>query len=69
MGERTSTYRKRDLRTAIQVAAETGLKIARIEIGKDGNIILITGDGSPAETVAIETTDFDKWKANNADPA
>lgn len=41
------TFRERDVKAALKVVRESHLEIARVEIDKDGKIIIITG--KPAE--------------------
>jgi hypothetical protein len=38
------TFRKRDLQTAIKATRIAGIEIGRIEIGKDGKIVIIASD-------------------------
>jgi len=43
MGHGRCTFKKRDVKTALDAARESGVDIARIEIDKDGKIIIIAG--------------------------
>jgi hypothetical protein len=64
MGKGICTYRKRDLRVALEAAVMSGIGVGRIEIGKDGTIAIIAGkpeDAGPG--------DLDKWVAKHADDA
>jgi hypothetical protein len=36
------TFSKRDLAVAVETAQKAGLDIARVEIGKDGKIVIVT---------------------------
>lgn len=55
------TFRQRDLDTALKVVLRRGIKVARIEVRKDG-IVIIPGEPAPApvdpdadpEVLAIE---------------
>ena len=44
------TFRQRDLNTALKVAQARGLKIARIEVGAGGIVIIPTNGEIPCET-------------------
>lgn len=43
MGHGPSTFKKRDVRTALEAVRESGVEIARIEIDKDGKIVIVAG--------------------------
>lgn len=47
-----------DVKRAVKGATTAGLSIARVEIGADGKIILVTGVPQPEPA-----TPFDAWKA------
>jgi len=54
-----------DVKRAVKGATTAGLSIARVEIGADGRIVLVTGAPS-----AEPATPFDAWKAKrDARPA
>ena len=42
------TFRQRDLTAAIKAAAKSGAAIARVEVKRDGTIVVIMGEPSPA---------------------
>ena len=42
------TFRQRDLTAAIKAAAKSGAAVARVEVRKDGTIVVIMGEPSPA---------------------
>ena len=50
MARGAPTFRKRDLTVAIQAVTAAGVDIARVEVHKEGRIVLVTakGDGSVA---------------------
>lgn len=37
------TFRQRDLRLAVETAKAAGLEIGRVEIDRDGKIVVVTG--------------------------
>jgi hypothetical protein len=41
MSRRPSTFRQRDVAAAIKAAKAAGCEVARIEVGKDGRIVVI----------------------------
>jgi hypothetical protein len=45
MSRRPSTFRQRDLTAAVKGARAAGCTVARVEVGKDGKIIVIVSDG------------------------
>ena len=48
MSRAPSTFKQRDLAAALRVAQAAGLKVARVEIGRDGRIVMVTGAGESA---------------------
>jgi hypothetical protein len=42
------TFRQRDLTAAIKAAAKSGAAVARVEVRRDGTIVVIMGEPSPA---------------------
>ena len=48
------TFRKNDVKRALQAAAEVGVKVKRFEVDKDGKISLVVDDG---ETKPNETSE------------
>jgi len=58
MGHGPCTFKKRDVKTALQAVRECGVEVARIEIAKDGKIVIITG--KPMESVgATQPSEWD----------
>src|SRR5664279_3550393 len=67
-GSMTSSVRKprcparffqSDVRRAVQGAMDAGITVARVEIGPDGKIVIVSGEGMAKET----TTPLEAWKA------
>ena len=42
------TFRQRDLTAALKAAAKSGAAVARVEVRRDGTIVVIMGEPSPA---------------------
>jgi hypothetical protein len=59
-GRGPSTFKQRDLTAALKSARDAGVSLARIEVGKDGRIILIPGE---------PTSEHDPDVANDWDDA
>jgi hypothetical protein len=61
----TSTFKKSDVTRAIKAALAAGVELMRVEVGKDGRIILFPG--KPLE--AMEVNEWDAVVKNGADQA
>lgn len=48
-GRRPSTFRQRDAASLIKAATSAGLKVARVEVDREGKIVIITADQAAAE--------------------
>jgi hypothetical protein len=63
MARERLTFRERDVSAAIRAVEKTGHKVARVEIGPDGRIIVElaspVGNGQP-------TTPLDEWLKKHA---
>jgi hypothetical protein len=57
------TVRQRDVAAAVKGAIAAGLAVARVEVHKDGRILIITG--KPPESEA-KVNALDAWMAKNA---
>jgi hypothetical protein len=63
MGQRgPRAFRQCDVERAIKAARAAGLEVARVEIHKDGKIVVIAG----RPTDALERNDLDKWLGEHA---
>ena len=54
------TFKETDLRRAIRTSQKAGLSIARVEIDRDGKIVVVVGEGKKSEDTA---TDLNRWLA------
>jgi hypothetical protein len=57
------TFRQRDLRLAVETARAAGLEIGRVEIGRDGKIIVVTGKPQANEDLDRELAEFEARNA------
>jgi hypothetical protein len=62
MSRRPTTFRQRDLTAAVKGVVAAGCAVARVEVSKDGKIIIIMSVGTGKETA----TDLDQWMARHA---
>jgi hypothetical protein len=58
MGHGPCTFKKRDVKTALQAVRESGVVVARIEIDKDGKIVIIAGRAVEGDRAA-EPSEWD----------
>ncbi len=63
MGQGPCTFKKRDVRAAVEAAREAGLEVTRIEVDKDGKIVIIAG--KPAENGQGEGNEWDEVYGEN----
>ena len=59
MARGNCTFRQRDMAAAIRAARAAGIEIAKVEVDKDGKIIIVAG--KPVETGDATTTN--EWDA------
>ena len=50
MARAPSTFRQQDVTRAIRAAIAAGVDIARIEVAKDGRIIIVTAEAEPQKS-------------------
>jgi hypothetical protein len=60
MARGETTFRQRDLKAALKAAEQSGAKVARVEVRRDGTIVVIMGEPSPA-TVPDNGIGTDEW--------
>lgn len=61
MSNRRQIFRQADIARALKAALGVGLRVARVEIGADGKIVIVSENATPAPVGPSD--DFDKWKA------
>jgi hypothetical protein len=57
MSKGQHTFKQGDVTKALKGAAGAGVSVKRIEIDRQGKIVIITGDGAPPETAVNEWDD------------
>ena len=63
MGHGPCTFKKRDVKTAVEAVRESGVEVARVEIGKDGKIVVVAGKPVSGEQTA---NDWDEVLTNDS---
>jgi hypothetical protein len=58
MGRRACSFRQTDLVRAIKAAKAAGVEVARIEIGRDGTLVMVMHSGATVEPVKGEIEDW-----------
>ena len=53
------TFRQQDVTRAIKAVIAAGIKVARVEIGKDGRIVVVSGQ--PTETAGADKALPNEW--------
>ena len=54
------TFKETDLRRAIRASQKAGLSIVRVEIDRDGKIVVVVGEGSGNSTIQEEANEWDR---------
>jgi hypothetical protein len=60
MARAPSIFKQQDITKAIKGATKAGVNIARIEIAKDGRIVIITGAEAAVQVEAGERNEWDQ---------
>jgi hypothetical protein len=58
------SVRKRDVCAAVKGAVAAGVEVARVEVDKEGRIVIIAGKPNEATPTAADA--LDAWMAKNA---
>jgi hypothetical protein len=62
MGHGRATFKETDLTRALRAARKAGADVERVEVGRDGRIVLVLKDG---EKVFTERNEWDEWRASS----
>jgi len=60
MSRAPATFRQSDVTKAIRAARKAGVENVRVEIAKDGRIVIVTGRAQPA----VQTTSTESWSSS-----
>jgi hypothetical protein len=60
MARAPSTFRQQDVTKAVKAVAAAGVHIARVEIDKTGNIVIITVDATGRPGEMTEANEWDR---------
>ena len=66
MGRARASFRQGDLARALRAARAAGAEVARVEIDRDGKLVLVMGPGSEPTT---KPNEWDAVKQNGKDQA
>jgi hypothetical protein len=72
MSRGPATFRQRDLTAAVKAMRAAGCEVVRVEIGKDGKIIVVTGTGAVKASEAADNFFDEKMKHDqngNSEPS
>jgi hypothetical protein len=58
MGHGRTTFKETDLTRALRAARKAGADVARVEVGRDGRIVLVLKNGA---MVITERNEWDEW--------
>lgn len=61
------SVRQRDVAAAVKGAVAAGVEVARVEVDKNGCIVIVAG--KPSEQSVSDVNALDAWMAKNARPA
>jgi hypothetical protein len=64
MSRAVASFKKRDIATAYKAVIDAGGEVSRIEVDRDGRIVIVIG--KPTEQAGSEATALDAWKAKHA---
>jgi len=62
MGHGPATFRETDLTRALRAARKAGADVERVEIGRDGRIVLVLKSG---DEVSPEGNEWDEWRTSS----
>ena len=62
MGHGRSTFKETDLTRALRAARKAGVDVERVEVGRDGRIVLVLKNG---DKVFTERNEWDEWHASS----
>jgi hypothetical protein len=63
MGHGPATFKETDLTRALRAARKAGADVGRVEIGRDGRIVLVLLKNG--DEVSPEGNEWDKWRTSS----
>jgi hypothetical protein len=72
MSRGPATFRQRDLTAAVKAMRAAGCEVARVEIGKNGTIVVVTGKGADEVSEVADNFFDEKMKHDqngNSEPS
>jgi hypothetical protein len=61
LARRACTFREIDVKRAIRAVQAAGIDVARVEIGRDGKIIVVAGNSAEGHVAQDNRTDGNEW--------
>jgi hypothetical protein len=65
MSRAPSTFRQRDVTAAFKAAKAAGVDVARVEVAKDGRIVIVVG--SPGDSTSGDSNPWDEVLTHASD--
>ena len=62
MGHGPATFKETDLARALRAARKAGVEVERVEVGRDGRIVLVLKNG---DEVSPESNEWDEWRTSS----
>jgi hypothetical protein len=66
MARGAATFKQRDVTAAIKAALAAGVEVARVEVGPDGKIVVVTGKATEQEPVNELDQELAEFEARHA---
>ncbi|MFZ2080147.1 MAG: hypothetical protein WAV38_26570 [Xanthobacteraceae bacterium] len=64
MSRRPASVTQAAVKRTVKAVLDAGVEVARVEVGKDGKIVVIAG--KPGEHIDVGANDLDAWMAQYA---
>jgi hypothetical protein len=62
MGHGRATFKETDLTRALRAMRKAGVHVQRVEVDRDGRIVLVLKNG---DKVVTERNEWDEWRASS----
>jgi hypothetical protein len=67
MSRGSCTFKQADITKAVKAVTAAGIEVARVEVDKNGKIVIVVGKPAEANGESEIANDFDRWIATHAD--